>query len=60
MGKLTKQPLASLKPRVKRYIEYDTVLTGFGVAAYPSGIKSWVRECRPHDGERGWASKVIP
>jgi hypothetical protein len=24
------------------YIEYDTELTGFGVAVYRSGIKSWM------------------
>jgi integrase len=57
--KLTKQPLASLKPRVKPYIEYDTELIGFGVAVYPSGIKSWVCEYRPHGGGRGVAKKRV-
>jgi integrase len=59
MVKLTKQPLASLKPRAKPYIEYDTELTGFGVAVYPSGIKSWVCEYRPHGGGRGVAKKRV-
>ena len=59
MIKLTKQTLASLKPRAKPYIEYDTELTGFGVAIYPSGIKSWVCEYRPHGGGRGVAKKRL-
>jgi integrase len=59
MVKLTKQPLASLKPRAKPYIEYDTELIGFGVAVYPSGIKSWVCEYRPHGGGRGIAKKRV-
>jgi hypothetical protein len=40
MVNLTKLPLANLKPQAKPYIEYDTELTGFGVAVYPTGIKS--------------------
>jgi integrase len=57
--KLTKQPIATLKPRAKPYIEYDTELTGFGVAVYPSGIKSWVCEYRPYGGGRGVAKKRV-
>ena len=59
MVKLTKQSLASLKPRSKPYIEYDSELIGFGVAVYPSGIKSWVCEYRPHGGGRGVAKKRV-
>ena len=59
MVKLTKQTLASLKPRAKPYIEYDTELIGFGVAVYPSGVKSWVCEYRPHGGGRGVAKKRV-
>ena len=44
MKKLTKRSLHNLNPRQKPYIEYDTELKGFGVAIYPSGIKSWVCE----------------
>ncbi len=58
MVKLTKQP-ASLKPRAKPYIEYDTELTDFGVAVYPSGSKSWVCEYRPHGGGRAVAKKRV-
>ena len=58
MVKLTRQPLANLKPRSKPYIEYDTELIGFGVAVYPSGIKSWVCEYRPHGGGRGCREKA--
>jgi hypothetical protein len=57
--KLTKQSLGSLKPRSKPYIEYDAELTGFGVAVYSSGIKSWVCEYRPYGGGRGVAKKRV-
>jgi integrase len=57
--KLTKQSLSSLKPRSKPYIEYDAELTGFGVAVYSSGIKSWVCEYRPYGGGRGVAKKRV-
>jgi len=40
MMKLTKRTVDALSPRQKQYVEYDTDLTGFGVAVYPSGIKS--------------------
>ncbi len=59
MAKLTSQPLANLKPRPKPYIEYDETLPGFGVAVYPSGIKSWICEYRPHGGGRGVAKKRV-
>jgi integrase len=59
MVKLTRQPLANLKPRPKPYIEYDSELVGFGVAVYPSGVKSWVCEYRPHGGGRGVAKKRV-
>jgi Arm domain-containing DNA-binding protein len=59
MTKLTKQSLPRLKPRAKPYIEYDSDLPGFGVAVYPSGIKSWVCEYRPHGGGRGVAKKRV-
>jgi hypothetical protein len=29
-----------LKPRAKPYVKYEADLTAFGVAVYPSGIKS--------------------
>jgi integrase len=57
--KLTKQSLPNLKPRSKPYIEYDADLCGFGLAVYPSGIKSWVCEYRPHGGGRGVAKKRV-
>jgi integrase len=59
MAKLTKQSLPRLNPRSKPYIEYDSDLPGFGVAVYPSGIKSWVCEYRPHGGGRGVAKKRV-
>jgi hypothetical protein len=41
MMRLTKRVVDALSPRrQKQYVEYDTDLTGFGVAVYPSGIKS--------------------
>jgi hypothetical protein len=59
MMKLTKRVVDALSPRQKQYVEYDTDLTGFGVAVYPSGIKSWVCEYRPHGGGRGVAKKRV-
>src|SRR5580700_2348277 len=57
--KLTKRSVDALFPRQKQYIEYDTELKGFGAAVYPSGIKSWVCEYRPHGGGRGVAKKRV-
>ena len=57
--KLTKRTVDALSPRQKQYVEYDTDLTGFGVAIYPSSIKSWICEYRPHGGGRGVAKKRV-
>jgi len=59
MMRLTKRVVDALSPRQKQYVEYDTDLTGFGVAVYPSGVKSWVCEYRPHGGGRGVAKKRV-
>ena len=59
MMKLTKRTIDALSPRQKQYVEYDTDLTGFGVAVYRSGIKSWICEYRPHGGGRGVAKKRV-
>jgi hypothetical protein len=57
--KLTKRTVDALSPRQKQYVEYDTDLTGFGVAVYPFGVKSWICEYRPHGGGRGVAKKRV-
>jgi integrase len=57
--KLTKRTVDARSSRQKQYVEYDTDLTGFGVAVYPCGIKSWICECRPHGGGRGVAKKRV-
>lgn len=49
-AKLTKRAVDSLEPGERRYIVFDTDLTGFGVRITPSGHKSWVVEYRPGDG----------
>src|SRR4029077_16537784 len=59
MMRLTKCVIDALSPRQKQYVEYDTDLTGFGVAVYPSVIKSWICEYRPHGGGRGIAKKRV-
>jgi len=59
MMRLTKRVVDALSPRQKQYVEYDKDLTGFGVAVYPSGVKSWVCEYRPHGGGRGVAKKRV-
>jgi hypothetical protein len=46
--RLTKQSVDALELRSKAYVEYDADLRGFGVAVYPSRVKSWVCEYRPH------------
>ena len=57
--KLTKRAVDALTPREKQFVEYDDDLTGFGVAVYPTGIKSWVCEYRPNGGGRGIAKKRV-
>jgi integrase len=57
--RLIKQSVAALELRSKAYVEYDADLRGFGVAVYPSGVKSWVCEYRPHGGGRGVAKKRV-
>jgi integrase len=59
MAKLTKRTVDALSPRQRQYIEYDTDLIGFGIAVYPSGIKSWICEYRPHGGGRSVAKKRL-
>jgi integrase len=59
MMRLTKRVVDSLAPRQNQYVEYDSDLKGFGVAVYPSGIKSWVCEYRPNGGGRGVAKKRV-
>src|ERR1700730_7307487 len=59
MMRLTKRVVDALSPRQKQYVEYDKDLTGFGVAVYPSGVKSWVCEYRPLGGGRGVAKKRV-
>src|SRR5215469_13507785 len=59
MMRLTKRVVDGLPPRQKQYVEYDTELTGFGVAVYPSGKKSWVCEYRPHGGGRRVAKRRV-
>ena len=48
-----------LTPRERQYVQYDTDLTGFGVAVSPLGAKSWVCEYRPHGGGRKVAKKRV-
>jgi hypothetical protein len=57
--RLTQRVVDGVSPRQKQYVEYDTALTGFGVAVYPLGMKSWVCEYRPHGGGRGVAKKRV-
>ena len=57
MINLTKQSLASLKPRTKPHVDYDGELIGFGVAVL-SDAKAWMCEYRQHRGGRGVANKT--
>ncbi len=57
--RLAKRTIDALAPRERQYVEYDSDLSGFGVAVYPSGVKSWIVEYRPHGGGRGVAKKRV-
>jgi integrase len=57
--RLAKRTVDALAPRERQYVEYDADLAGFGVAVYPSGVKSWIVEYRPHGGGRGVAKKRV-
>ena len=59
MMRLTKRNVDALTPRERQYVEYDVDLIGFGVAVYPSGVKSWIAEFRPLGGGRGVAKRRI-
>lgn len=58
-AKLTKRVVDSLQPSERRYIVFDTDLTGFGVRVTSSGFKSWVVEYRPGDGGRSVGKKRL-
>jgi hypothetical protein len=57
--RLTKRIIDALQPRERAYTEFDTEITGFGVAIYPSGVKSLIQEYRPYPGGRGVNKKRI-
>ncbi len=57
--RLTKRNIDALTPREKAYPEYDDDLAGFGLMVYPSGVKSWIVEYRPHGGGRGVTKKRV-
>ena len=58
-AKLTKRVVDCLEPTDRRYIAFDTDLTGFGVRVTPSGHKSWVVEYRPGEGGRSVGKKRL-
>lgn len=45
-AKITKRAVASLKPRARRYLLWDTEVTGFGCKTMPSGNKIYVFQYR--------------
>lgn len=55
--KLTKRTVDALTATDRPFIAFDEDLAGFGVTVYPSGVKSWIVEYRPHGGGRGVAKK---
>ena len=57
--RLTKRNVDTLTERKSAYPEYDDALPGFGVMVYPSGVKSWIVEYRPHGGGRSVAKRRV-
>jgi integrase len=57
--KLTKRTVDALTASDRPFIAFDADLAGFGVAIYPSGVKSWIVEYRPHGGGRGVPKKRV-
>lgn len=57
-SKLTKRTVDALKPAAKRFVAWDTEISGFGVRVAPSGRKSYVLKYRIGGGRSGrvrWA-----
>ena len=57
-GKLTKRAVDALKPSEKRFVAWDSEISGFGVRVAPSGRKTYLLKYRVGGGRSGrvrWA-----
>ena len=57
--KLTKSQIDQLEPMKRRYVVWDSELSGFGVRVSPSGHKSYIAVYRPNGGGRGEAVRWL-
>jgi hypothetical protein len=57
--KITKRAVDALAPGERPFIAFDTDLAGFGIRVMPSGVMSYIVECRPHGGGRGVAKRRV-
>jgi hypothetical protein len=56
--KLTKRaPLDAIKPEAKCTVWFDSEHKGFGMKVEPTGVMTWIFECRPDVGGRGVGKK---
>jgi hypothetical protein len=44
-GRITKRAIDALRPKERRYLFWDTEVTGFGCKVMPSGKKIYVFQC---------------
>ena len=55
--RLTTRAVADARPRDRRYIVWDDVLTGFGVRISPAGLRSFIVQYRTREGGRRAANR---
>ena len=57
--KITKRTVDAAEPRGSRYTVFDSLIPGFGLRVFPTGVKSWVFRYRPGAGGRSAEQKCI-
>ena len=57
--KITKRVVDAALPRASRYTLFDSLIPGFGLRVFPTGVKSWVFRYRPGAGGRNAEQKSI-
>src|SRR4051794_23092889 len=57
--RLTKRHVDAAQPAGDRYIVWDSVLKGFGLRIFTTGVKTWIFDYRPGEGGRRQVKKRI-
>ncbi len=57
--KIGRRTIAAIPTPKRPVIWYDEALKGFGIMMRPTGVRSWIIECRPCAGGRGVAKRRI-